>query len=160
MRCLTEFQSTPSARRATLESHVQKGREQYFNPRPPRGGRRVIAYIEKEIAAFQSTPSARRATIGGMKNVMNKIISIHALREEGDFSQCFSTRLPSISIHALREEGDPVLSSMLPAGFISIHALREEGDHRCQRCIRQWTYFNPRPPRGGRPIPMLAPSET
>ena len=33
-----------------------------------------------------------------------------------------------ISIHALREEGDKALRAMRGAIFISIHALREEGD--------------------------------
>ena len=55
-----------------------------------------------------------------------------------------------ISIHALREEGD--LCGVL--GFhglgISIHALREEGD-ATQAIKELWqTYFYPRPPRGGR----------
>ena len=36
-----------------------------------------------------------------------------------------------ISIHALREEGDAVRNSpQLPSAHISIHALREEGDVR------------------------------
>ena len=34
------------------------------------------------------------------------MISIHALREEGDRSSTAVTRLGRISIHALREEGD------------------------------------------------------
>ena len=33
-----------------------------------------------------------------------------------------------ISIHALREEGDFILSPLPSAWAISIHALREEGD--------------------------------
>ena len=37
-----------------------------------------------------------------------------------------------ISIHALREEGDLTISSIKVAEFmISIHALREEGDLKC-----------------------------
>ena len=59
-----------------------------------------------------------------------KNISIHALREEGDFHLnavccCFFP----ISIHALREEGD--VRDYVRARacqYISIHALREEGD--------------------------------
>ena len=35
-----------------------------------------------------------------------------------------------ISIHALREEGDPYNGSMFTKSFISIHALREEGDSK------------------------------
>ena len=79
------------------------------------------------------------------------MISIHALREEGDPWSCgrcrwrgyfyprpprggrlgrstFQRRPCSISIHALREEGDLLRS--VPSKFcrISIHALREEGD--------------------------------
>ena len=56
------FQSTPSARRATT-------------------------YKELGIsssAVFQSTPSARRATVAVLDAVVHLVISIHALREEGD----------------------------------------------------------------------------
>ena len=55
---------------------------------------------------FLSTPSARRATASSCKLLPYFIISIHALREEGDESQ--HERQPDlfISIHALREEGD------------------------------------------------------
>ena len=78
-----------------------------------------------------------------------------------------------ISIHALREEGDPLESSTLisverflstpsarratdffigvfTGDWISIHALREEGDHRRERRKPDGDYFYPRPPRGGR----------
>ena len=79
------------------------------------------------------------------------MISIHALREEGDVdvrtSPCRKTDfyprpprggrrplLPGsplqtpISIHALREEGDGAVKTVRMAINISIHALREEGD--------------------------------
>ncbi len=66
-----------------------------------------------------------------------------------------STNLPSyqfmISIHALREEGDPCGQCVVVVGVISIHALREEGDSYQQGLSRMWTNFYPRPPRGGRP---------
>ena len=55
-----------------------------------------------------------------------------------------------ISIHALREEGDGSQLSTSHSSPISIHALREEGD-RCRTQKRQCRrYFYPRPPRGGR----------
>ena len=80
------FQSTPSARRATLSSAAKPRRASNFNPRPPRGGRRTAAGPRGRAAknfnprpprggrpvpsgicvpgvpVFQSTPSARRAT--------------------------------------------------------------------------------------------------
>ena len=60
------------------------------------------------------------------------MISIHALREEGDFLQTFCRPISYfISIHALREEGDVAGSRRGVVTHISIHALREEGD-RCR----------------------------
>ena len=151
------FQSTPSARRATSVHRCSISGHIYFNPRPPRGGR-----------LHRLLHSASRRTI-----------SIHALREEGDY-EYFDAGLVGhgISIHALREEGDG------PAGFfflqilhfnprpprggrqrilrnrpvvddISIHALREEGDSWSRRNPPRPRNFNPRPPRGGRPILSL-----
>ena len=102
-----------------------------FYPRPPRGGRRLVFY----------------------RGQQNRIISIHALREEGDAPAPRLRHKVDISIHALREEGDgrgfdrqglperflstPSArratgedSSTPPRRIISIHALREEGDLR------------------------------
>ena len=55
-------------------------------------------------------------------------ISIHALREEGDFVYLVVCAAVAISIHALREEGDARGVSHERKSMISIHALREEGD--------------------------------
>ena len=103
---------------------------------------------------FLSTPSARRATVCLGEVVAAIVISIHALREEGDagrssgatttpiFLSTPSARRATcavaavyrtlyISIHALREEGDALCGIFLvPFCAISIHALREEGDPR------------------------------
>ena len=37
------------------------------------------------MAVFLSTPSARRATPRSYDEILNDLISIHALREEGDW---------------------------------------------------------------------------
>ena len=79
---------------------------------------------------FQSTPSARRATCNLLVVPKVSSISIHALREESD-----------------KFEGD---DHGIDAK-ISIHALREEGDREPSNLRYTDTYFNPRPPRGGRP---------
>ena len=56
-----------------------------------------------------------------------------------------------ISIHALRGEGDLVAArSDLTAAYISIHALRGEGDVHFVVIVKCKSYFNPRPPWGGR----------
>ena len=104
--------------------------DRYFYPRPPRGERRC----------------------GLAKSALPRVISIHALREEGDLTQCCQPWVVvGISIHALREESDWVLHRKnrsrkkflsTPSArratklwgrscrfhLISIHALREESD--------------------------------
>ena len=55
-----------------------------FYPRPPRGGRRLTSAITAGSTRFLSTPSARRATVDLRSLHSCQIISIHALREEGD----------------------------------------------------------------------------
>ena len=80
------------------------------------------------------------------------MISIHALREEGDVPAYqlagedtnFYPRPPRGGRHA-RPGGRGFLS------WISIHALREEGDTSKRLKFYDKAYFYPRPPRGGRP---------
>ena len=56
-----------------------------------------------------------------------------------------------ISIHALREEGDTPMWCCRPCPRrISIHALREEGDCSVVQDVCAGSHFYPRPPRGGR----------
>ena len=79
----------------------------YFYSRPPRGGR--LERPDVLLVAF--------------------LISIHALREEGDIGRNPGYGIEDISIHALREEGDlPGVRRWSGRQKISIHALREEGD--------------------------------
>ena len=77
-------------------------------------------------------------------------ISIHALREEGDFWCMGDQTDTAISIHALREEGDIAVDRSFARQGISIHALREEGDPSDLQAPGHPLYFYPRPPRGGR----------
>ena len=62
--------------------------QSYFYPRPPRGGRRGRCGCIRLILTFLSTPSARRATHLEIPLESAIIISIHALREEGDSTIC------------------------------------------------------------------------
>ena len=56
----------------------------YFYPRPPRGGRLSVLMWSVQRVSFLSTPSARRATRKNYFLGFPAVISIHALREEGD----------------------------------------------------------------------------
>ena len=103
---LAIFLSTPSARRATdhpgllsrgvdISIHALREEGDYqaleprekvgnFYPRPPRGGRQSRPHTRTGNEEFLSTPSARRATVCVRPRDENQLISIHALREEGD----------------------------------------------------------------------------
>ena len=121
------------------------------------------------VLEFLSTPSVRRATVLPRGTLRHRVISIHALREEGDrvchlcatsavkFLSTPSVRratdrptgqalTPVISIHALREEGDLAHSHPSCDSKISIHALREEGDVAVVVGTVEKLYFYPRPP--------------
>ena len=82
---------------------------QDFYPRPPRGGRPKNQPFCPKKLKFLSTPSARRATctckpLDGMPE------NFYPRPPRGGRPSRFSgtVRAPVISIHALREEGDPV----------------------------------------------------
>ena len=146
----------------------------YFYPRPPRGGRRTAFSTNSSSRLFLSTPSARRATIASSCKLLPYfIISIHALREEGDpalkaampaaqkFLSTPSARRATfdgptiyreepISIHALREEGDLLRRRRKPRSRDFYPRPPRGGRRRCPCCCCQTGYFYPRPPRGGR----------
>ena len=119
----------------------------YFNPRPPRGGRHIPAALAAKLYAFQSTPSARRATTatsggsgpfrdfnprpprgGRLLHAVDElsllVISIHALREEGDPRCPLPWPEPSDFNPRPPRGGRPEAGRMLGASDgISIHAL-------------------------------------
>ena len=131
---------------------------------------------------FLSTPSARRATKNLGRAIVRQFISIHALREEGDYGCALPEDLEKISIHALREEGDKILVEFIgnmeyfyprpprggrrPVGdtlpvvpSISIHALREEGDLSAARLAAKREKFLSTPSARRATFPILiAPS--
>ena len=78
-----EFLSTPSARRATVIRMIADVFTLFLST-PSARRATVIRMIADVFTLFLSTPSARRATgyRSGVKH--GKLISIHALREEGD----------------------------------------------------------------------------
>ena len=125
---------------------------QNFYPRPPRGGRPATALHRGKAAVFLSTPSARRATRSRGSLQRFRIFLSTPSARRATSQAYFSFRRCIISIHALREEGDVTDLGQIKLPYrISIHALREEGDPL--PCCRGFMLpdFYPRPPRGGRP---------
>ena len=70
--------------------HRRRHHDQNFYPRPPRGGRPTNQTAGATSPGFLSTPSARRATYCSGSLPARDRISIHALREEGDFQAALS----------------------------------------------------------------------
>ena len=149
-----KFLSTPSARRATHHPKPRRKSHVHFYPRPPRGGRpATTTHSPRSKPNFYprpprgGRPPCRPAPPGGLP------ISIHALREEGDFDYASRPNIageflstPSArratqagTAHHQREQFLSTPSARrataqqaAPAAEqpISIHALREEGDSK------------------------------
>ena len=175
------FLSTPSARRATGCSTTTTPSQTYFYPRPPRGGR--LETVKTTITGcyfYPRPPRGGRPLHPAM--MVCSLISIHALREEGDATgrhhgtaaTDFYPRPPrggrlnfKITVHFRRRflstpsarRATPKLLPVSRNDPISIHALREEGDRIPRRESNQRADFYPRPPRGGRraaPVPCYS----
>ena len=79
------FLSTPSGWRATSQRIQQRYGFINFYPRPPGGGRPYRSILSgSKVSVFLSTPSGWRATKAHGIAVAKSVISIHALRVEGD----------------------------------------------------------------------------
>ena len=102
-----------------------------FNPRPPRGGRRNLPERRQKPQDFNPRPPR-----GGR------------LRHE-----TLKPHRKAISIHALREEGDagPRRKETTMTQFQSTPSARRATTPTSRQTPRR-SYFNPRPPRGGRPV--------
>ena len=84
-----------------------KYRKEYFYPRPPRGGRPKAQDLKRAI----------------------ELISIHALREEGDAQPSLRIFAGAYFYPRPPRGGRQTRRIQWPADlYISIHALREEGD--------------------------------
>ena len=113
-----------------------------FYPRPPRGGRRSQSVLLPMTTIFLSTPSARRATsIFFCAGSLHTIISIHALREEGDGQKRYGGVFYEISIHALREEGDGSLSVNTSVSFLFLSTPSARRATLLRDVIRRFEIF-------------------
>ena len=79
------FLSTPSARRATGYSKIVRNHARFLSTPSARRATRLRVMSRRGTWLFLSTPSARRATTLSVCVVLGRSISIHALREEGDW---------------------------------------------------------------------------
>ena len=156
-RCLYSgsiFLSTPSARRATSQEPAlapfssisihalreegdhrgsrKRWHREDFYPRPPRGGRRAPRCRRRARCCHFYPRPPRGGRHGRCVQLLNqRIISIHALREEGDPALARpSNALSSFLSTPSARRATKLLTAREGYLLISIHALREEGDRR------------------------------
>ena len=148
------FLSTPSARRATWKGLLVMSVQTFLSTPSARRATQGCTSVEEYRKTFLSTPSARRATRFSPETLFYFLISIHALREEGDTSTLSKRPRPSdfyprpprggrqfslpicVDVEEFLSTPSARRATITVPGFvyaiiISIHALREEGDTRC-----------------------------
>ena len=144
------FLSTPSARRATGCSTTTTPSQTYFYPRPPRGGR--LETVKTTITGcyfYPRPPRGGRPLHPAM--MVCSLISIHALREEGDATgrhhgTAATDFYPRPPRGGRRAAPVPCYSH---GRFLSTPSARRATRHKpALPCPRG--NFYPRPPRGGR----------
>ena len=149
-----EFQSTPSARRATCAaaSGCKKGEISIHALREESDIVYHLLCVFKH--GFQSTPSARRAT-GIYKTFTHVDVNFNPRPPRGERRlQALQQAAPAqISIHALREESDMVRWEVaLPQFIFQSTPSARRATRRYRRRPTPAVNFNPRPPRGERRI--------
>ena len=177
----SKFLSTPSARRATrirlfhcrpcsISIHALREEGDHrmngywpnafdFYPRPPRGGRQYALPKVEAFAQFLSTPSARRATGVALGVDGGAVISIHALREEGDAESYpnWTKQKQFLSTPSARRATKHCLNRFVDfCEFLSTPSARR-ATKRASATSSWRAYFYPRPPRGGRQLTGLCP---
>ena len=129
--------------------HVDK--QLNFYPRPPRGGRQALVILDFAKVQFLSTPSARRATRPSWSAApAHQFLSTPSARR-ATRAAIKGVVLPVISIHALREEGDhwPSKTRASMRLFLSTPSARR-ATLVALYLLPSVPNFYPRPPRGGR----------
>ena len=146
------FLSTPSGWRATGCTRKDVAVFEHFYPRPPGGGRHKNFFKRRRHFYFYPRPPGGGRHIGFFTRQKTYIISIHALRVEGDNESAFKMasfdyfypRPPGGGRRALLTlENGVVLFLSTPSGWRATTS--------CTRWALRASYFYPRPPGGGRP---------
>ena len=98
----------------------------YFNPRPPRGERLYYEQLALSDPEFQSTPSARRATAFSARAPRTLCyFNPRPPRGERPPETQYEGQFTVISIHALREEGDSKSSEKIHHVCSIIHTCAQ-----------------------------------
>ena len=105
---------------------------------------------------FLSTPSARRATPKSYRQIASKLISIHALREEGDLFKRIHIAIVR-NFYPRPPRGGRLCKPVNSFNLRDFYPRPPRGgrppDLRSTLVVGN---FYPRPPRGGRPLTVVS----
>ena len=130
------FQSTSPVRGTTEYGYSMDAGKYNFNPHPPCGGRHILRKMSSTIRKFQSTSPVRGTTADRTGTIAVMLISIHVPRAGDDLR------------HTGNDEVHKVFQSTSPVRGTTLlwHLL-----------VQPISYFNPRPPHGGRLLMVQMP---
>ena len=174
-RSCRRFQSTAPVWGPTVKTRQSAWDRDYFNPRPPCGGRRDGFYAMNTGMLFQSTAPVWGPTRPNQKRLVTPQFQSTAPVWGPTVVLRNLLRLTCISIHGPRVGADPcwrAMRSTTPgfqstapvwgptvangvakiADIISIHGPRVGADEKMLISLLTDHDFNPRPPCGGRPV--------
>ena len=145
------FLSTPSARRATCSPLCRLCTPRHFYPRPPRGGRRVPRTRRPQPVHFYPRPPRGGRRVFLDEDQSDILISIHALREEGDRVRFLRSSQRHNFYPRPPRGGRP--SGGFAMGYVTKFLSTPSARRATQSgktCTCVPSNFYPRPPRGGR----------
>ena len=124
----------------------------YFYPRPPRGGRPATNLPSTPLSDFYPRPPRGGRLEHGLAHRRAGVISIHALREEGDPQEMINQMLTSgfLSTPSARRATNLRCCSRFSFLFLSTPSARRATCIVFGIIIGSCDFY-PRPPRGGRP---------
>ena len=152
--CTPEFQSTSPVRGTTSFTPMKVPSALYFNPRPPCGGRPVLALHFAQAGQISiHVPRAGDDTSAGFLSVLDQRFQSTSPVRGTTHLQLISSFAIPISIHVPRAGDDQPITHSVHE-MINFNPRPPCGGRRRDRIARARNYlhFNPRPPCGGRLI--------
>ena len=147
--CRPYFNPRPprGGRRAPKDAGRHPG---HFNPRPPRGGRPARAKYLQSLSLFQSTPPARGATLSALTcGPSPAYFNPRPPRGGRPLMAELRSRRKHFNPRPPRGGRRPHLKQIVPQTHISIHAPREGGDANHDTTLVLGRTFQSTPPARG-----------
>ena len=137
------------------------GRKRNFYPRPPRGGRPRRRALRVIAENFYPRPPRGGRPRPRIVFAHESLISIHALREEGDLRMLLNSALISLFLSTPSARRATLPSARTAQLWGDFYPRPPRGGRLWQTlAVTASCYFYPRPPRGGRRYVVYAAADS